>query len=182
MKKNAKERFMNVAKNPEAGIDQLRAALSHHSEWKNELVSAEKLGRTTESLGFGHFSETDIVGLWKIGILRADYLESSETISIAGVIPLEPKSLYLDSRVMKHRPKGYGSTIPKRSQDESLKNDLQPTILFHPSRVYVLHHVARTFSTRTSACQYLLWKPGLKRIARHELEGLTNWSRACYAL
>lgn len=176
MKRPSKTLSQNPIEGPGPGIAALRTNLSLRSEWRSELVSAQKLGQLANNLGFGHFSKDDILGLWQIGLLRADCVESAQPIQIAGISPLERDSLYLDSRAAEPKPEGYGSSMPQRSTDPLSNSDSRPNLLFHPSRVYVLHHVVRTFSSSTSTCQYLLWKPGLERLARSKLEASDSWS------
>lgn len=161
---------------PGPGLAQLRSDLTLRSEWISELVSVQKLGQFAADLGFGNFSEDDIRGLWHIGLLRADYVETEHPIQITGLVPLGGGRQYLDLRGMEPRPGGYGSSIPEQPIGKSSDDKLTPELLFHPYRVYVLHHVVRTLVVKTSACQYLRWKPGLKNVADRFLAEFDRWT------
>lgn len=161
---------------PGAGVAELRRLLTCQAEWTQELVSAQKLGQMAHDFGLGNFSREDVFGLWHIGLLRADYVDGLQFPHRNGLTFLESKSLHMDTGAMESRPEGYGSSLPERSREAPSDNDSLPELLFHPFRIYVLHHVARTFSSRTSVCQYLLWKPGIERLARSEMEDSDRWS------
>jgi hypothetical protein len=175
--RNSDALSQNPIEGPGPGIAQLRADLTLRPEWTSELVSAQKLGQIANDLGFGNFSKHDILGLWHIGLLRADYVESERPMQIAGLIPVERGGpQYLDIRAMEPRPEGYGSSMPEQSKDKASNNEPRPDLKFHPNRVYVLHHVVRTLVMKTSACQYLLWKSGLESVAGHALKQFDRWS------
>lgn len=161
---------------PGVGVAELRRYLSCQAEWIHELVPAQKLGQMAHDFGMENFSGDDVLGLWHIGLLRADYVKGAQGIHRKGLTSLDSESLYMDMRAMEPKPEGYGGTMPERSREMPSYKDSLPELLFHPSRIYVLHHVARTFSSKTSVCQYLLWKPGIERLARSQVEGSDRWT------
>lgn len=161
---------------PGYGIAQLRENLSIRSEWDSELVSPQKLGQIASNLGIGHFSKDDILGLWRIGILRADCVESEHPPQINGLTSLKFDSRHLDLRAIVTRQKGYGSSLSRKSKARTSADHPLPNLSFHPTRVYVLHHVVRTLASKTNPCQYLIYRPGLAKVARFELKGLDRWT------
>lgn len=176
MKRHSEELSQNPIEGPGPGIAALRSALALRSEWTSQLVSAQKLGQIAKDLGLGTFSGDDILGLWHIGLLRADHVEYQLQPAVLGLVPLNDRSQYLDLRVMHQKPEGYGSSMPERLKDEPSSDVLPLELKFHPTRIYVLHHVVRTLAVKTSATQYLLWKPGVERSAQLELDALDRWS------
>ena len=151
----------------------LRTSLAAWSEWHSELVDAYELGQIASKLGFGHFFDDDVHAMWRIGLLRADRVIGSPSTDMPGLIAVSPggETSYVDTRVMTHRPEGYGSALLEATSQEAA---LSP--YFHPYKVYVLHHVARTLRIQTSNCQYLRWTPGIQGIVDSELRNLNHWT------
>ena len=166
----------NPLEGPGHGIAQLRANLSLRSEWDSELVSPQKLGQIASDLGIGHFSKDDILGLWRIGLLRADCVESEAPPQINGLRSLKFVSQHLDLRAIVTKQKGYGSSMSKKSKVRTSADDPLPNLSFHPTRVYVLHHVVRTLASKTNPCQYFIYRPGLAKVARFGLKELDRWT------
>lgn len=158
---------------PGADLAQLRTELAVASEWTSSLVDSRKLAQIAGQLGFGHFSEDDICGLWRIGLFRADLVRSEGQTRKPGLVPLHPEETqtYVDVRTMGPRPAGYGSSMEQPGEQER-----GMTLLFHPFRVYVLHHVVRTLVISTSNCQYLRWTPGVLRVVDQQLRELNHWT------
>ena len=164
---------------PGIGLAHLRRELACRTEWLAELVPPQKLGQIADHLGFGRFSEDDIRGLWHLGLLRADYVEKLRSgDEPVGLVQSKHASQRLDVRVVQPRPEGYGSSMPSQNWGDAPRESPVWELLFHPYRVYVLHHVVRTLVLRTSSCQYLLWKPGVESIAKHELDAFDRWTRS----
>ena len=144
--------------------------------WRRRLLTPEALARLAKDLGLGWFTATDIIGLWKIGLLRADLVISDVPVDYSGLSRLENCSepfeyAYCDLRRLEHRPEGYGSAF----QDHE-NGSLEDSLAFHPFRVYVLHHVKRTLQISTSNTQYLLYQPGILNIVEHFQEGAKRWT------
>lgn len=155
-----------------ADLAKLRAELSSASEWTSSLVDTRKLAQIAGQLGLGHISEDDIRGLWSIGLLRADLVRSEGQTCTHSLVPV-PGGVdsYIDVRTMDLLPAGYGSSM------EELSDPVRAiTLLFHPFRVYVLHHVVRTLVIKTSSCQYLRWTPGVLRVVDYQLRELNTWT------
>lgn len=176
LKNNFGSLSLNPIEGPGHGTAQLRAILSLRSEWNSELVSAQKLGQIANDIGIGHFSKDDVLGLWRIGLLRADFVESEESLRTKGLLLHEYESQYVDLRAIVTKQKGYGSSMSKKSKGKTPADEPLPNLSFHPMRVYVLHHVVRTLASKTNPCQYLIYRPGLARVARFGLKGFDRWT------
>ena len=111
--------------------------------------------------------------MWRISLLRADRVIGGPSTEMPGLIAvsLDDQTTYIDTRLMTHRPEGYGSAFLEATPQEAA---LSP--YFHPYKVYVLHHVARTLRIQTSNCQYLRWTPGIQGIVDSEVQHLSNWT------
>jgi hypothetical protein len=145
-------------------------------QWLSRLVDAEHLANLARSMGLGWFSEEDIVGLWTIGLMRADLVSSIAPVDIPSLLPLDVFSdegvfSYTDSRTIEHRSEGYGSSIGRTDLDARALN-----LKFHPYRLYALHHVARTLKIQTSNTQYLFNEEGVTRVVQHQLESAQRWT------
>ena len=151
----------------------LRTSLAAWSEWHSELVDAYELGQIASKLGFGHFFDDDVHAMWRIGLLRADRVIGGPETEMQGLITAcnDGETSYVDTRLTTHRPEGYGSAFLEATPQEAA---LSP--YFHPYKVYVLHHVARTLRIQTSNCQYLRWTPGIQGIVESELQHRVNWT------
>lgn len=158
-------------------LEQIRAdVVLGFENWRQRLLSAEALAKLAKDLGLGWFSATDITGLWKIGLLRADLVISDVPMEYSGLSCLdgliEPfEYAYCDIRRLEHRPEGYGSALQGHE-----KNSLEDSLAFHPFRVYVLYHVKRTLRISSSNTQYLVYQPGILDIVQHLQEGAQHWT------
>lgn len=160
-----------------SALDQIRVEVLHNfTNWRRRLLSPEALAKLAKDLGLGWFSASDVTGLWKLGLLRADFVLSDAPIEYPGLdrlegIAEENEYAYCDCRRIEHRPKGYGSTL---QDHDSLSVD--DSLAFHPFRVYVLHHVERTLKIGTSSMQFLNYEPGIFNIARSVQESNQHWT------
>ncbi len=147
-----------------------------YKQWLSRLVDAEQLANLARSMGLGWFTKEDIDGLWTIGLLRADIVSSTVPVHIPSLLQLDAVGdqssfSYADAREMEHRSEGYGSSIGK-----SELNTSSFELKFHPCRIYVLHHVARTLKAQSTNTQYLLNEAGVAIAARRQLESLRRWT------
>jgi hypothetical protein len=158
-------------------LEQIRAEVVIGFEnWRRRLLTPEALANLAKDLGLGWFTASDVVGLWKIGLLRADLVIGDVPMNYSGLIPLEGLNeayeyAYCDFRRLEHRPEGYGSALRDLE-----KNALEDSLAFHPFRVYVLHHVKRTLRIGTSNTQFLLNEPGILNVVQHLHEGARRWT------
>ena len=138
-------------------IDQLRGALAQLSDsGVTGALRPEGLGNLAKELGLGSFSGDDIVGLWHIGLMRADLVRADCAIERSGLTLLKREddgcSLYLDSRVIQHRIEGHGGALQATGE---VGDGIE--LWFHPFRLYVLFHVQRTLQVETTNTQYLIY-------------------------
>ena len=148
-------------------LNQVRLAMVlNFKSWRGRLLSPDAFAKLAKDLGLGWFSVSDITGLWKLGLLRADFVSSDVPIEYSGLMRLdgiegEREYAYGDFRHIEHRSAGYGSAL----QDHE-STPLELTLAFHPFRVYVLHHIERTLKICTSSMQFLNYEPGILSVTQ----------------
>lgn len=160
-------------------LDQIRGGLARIFErGAPGTLRAEGLGSLAKELGLGSFSRDEIVGLWQIGLLRADLVLADRSIEMPGLTLLssndEEVSVHLDCRVIEHRQAGFGGALRVESDADSADNELE--LWFHPFRLYVLFHVQRTLRVETTNTQYLIYPDGLVTVAARVREALDRWT------
>lgn len=144
--------------------------------WRRRLLTPKALAKLASDLGLGWFSEADITGLWKLGILRADLVVSDIPLDLLELHSLQGfeemyEYAYCDFRRIEHRLEGYGSAL--QGHESSI---LDGSLAFHPFRVYVLHHVERTLKIGTSSMQFLMSEQGILRVAQRLQDGSRQWT------
>ena len=168
---------MTTDLNPFRDVDlrPLRSRLAGWSDLESMLLDTAKLANLARKLGFGHFNEADIHALWRIGLVRADITIAQAPAQIPGLELVQRASdvRFTDVRKPKARPTGSPSFVPK---GETAEDALTP--YFHPYRIFLLHHVVRTFEVSTSNTQYLLWTPGVLSVVESQLHSLNHWTES----
>lgn len=163
--------------NPFRDVDlrPLRSRLAGWSDLESMLLDTAKLANLARKLGFGHFNEADIHALWRIGLVRADITIAQAPAQIPGLELVQRASdvRFTDVRKPKARPTGSPSFVPK---GETAEDALTP--YFRPYRIFLLHHVVRTFEVSTSNTQYLLWTPGVLSVVESQLHSLNHWTES----
>jgi hypothetical protein len=158
-------------------LEQMRAEVVLRFEnWRRRLLTPDALAKLAKDLGLGWFTASEIVGLWKIGLLRADLVISDSPINFSGLRRLEWcneefEYAYCDFRRIEYRPEGYGSALRDLEKDV-----LENSLAFHPFRVYVLHHIKRTLRIETSNTQFLANEPGILNVVQYLQEGARRWT------
>lgn len=163
---------MNVAKLNDLRVDLVRASES----WQRGLLSSDGLAKLAKELGLGWFTEQDVLGLWRIGLLRADFISARRKLETSNLLLVDENVntgtfIYCDNRVMDHRADGYGSSL---QEGESREPHLD--VRFHPYRLNVLYHVQRTLKIETANTQYLTYVEGIARVVTRLTESLTRWT------
>lgn len=144
--------------------------------WQDRLLRPEQLAKFAQTLGLGWFSDEDVAGLWRIGMLRADFVSLPVACDRPGLLSLHMHGVdksfcYVDARTIQHRADGYGSSF---TQADGATDGA--TLKFHPFRLFVLHHVERTLKIEIANCQFLLYEEGVRTIMQRRLEGTRRWT------
>lgn len=120
-------------------------------------------------------SAETISALWQAGLLRADLVRADRRASLPVGLEMvgedDQNAIFFDARPVPLREEGYGGILAR----VECSSAIEP--LFHPYRLYVLHHIHRAFRTKTSATQFLQKPDGLVNIAKWEIEQLERWTR-----
>ncbi len=158
------------------GLDQLRGALTQLSDGGLPgALRPDGLGNLAKELGLGSFSGDDIVGLWHMGLLRADLVRANRAIERSGLTLLKQEDdgclIYLDSRVLQHRIEGHGGALQATGE---VGDGI--ALWFHPFRLYVLFHVQRTLKVETTNTQYLIYPQGIETVAKRLKEEMDRWT------
>jgi hypothetical protein len=158
-------------------LNQVRVEVVLNFEnWRRRLLSPDALAKLAKNLGLGWFSASDVTGLWKLGLLRADFVLSNVPIASSGLEHLEGigeegEYAYCDFRQVEHRQEGYGSALQGHESAP-----MEATLAFHPFRVYVLHHVERTLKIGASSMQFLNYEQGILNVAQRLHESSRHWT------
>lgn len=157
-------------------LDQLRGYLVRIYECGAPgALRADGLARLAKDRALGSFSSEDIVGLWRIGLLRADLVRTDHPIESTGITQLSKAAdgtvLQLDSRPIEHRVQGYGGALK-----QGIQVDGEVELWFHPFRAYVLFHVQRTLKLETTDTQYLIYPDGIETVAARIRVELDRWT------
>lgn len=113
--------------------------------------------------------------LWVSGLLRADKIISNKKLDLSGLDLIEESSkglfFYSDVREVGITQDGHGGVLKRISE---LDDDV--TLLFHPFRYYVVYHIDRTFSYKTSATDFIRDANSFVKIAEFRKNSLTSWT------
>jgi hypothetical protein len=122
--------------------------------WQIDLLSSAELASFTSERGVEAVGEGDINDLWRLGLLRADFIESENELKRPGLILLGGRGttplLYADLRDPKHRPEGWHDALRFCT---SFPSGVVP--LFHPFRLAILQLLLSTLSAGIHPMQYL---------------------------
>lgn len=102
------------------------------------LLKARDLARFASDRALP-YSETHIIQLWQLGILRADRIETRHPLTIDGLHPVDENAdslVYIDVRHGKRPPHGW-----TRATEDLKPLSSSITLWFHPFRYYVLFHL-----------------------------------------
>lgn len=158
-------------------LERARIEVIHKFEfWRQRLLSPKALAKLANDLGLGSFSASDITGLWKIGLLRADLVFNDVPMVEQGLAQVDGLSenseyVYCDFRTIQHRETGLGSVL-----QDHVQGHLEESLAFHPFRVYVLHHIGRTLKISTSNMQFLNYEPGIFNVVKSLQMSCTSWT------
>lgn len=138
--------------------------------WQFQLLTHSRLRQRANDFHIRISGDSAIVQLWSLGLLRADLVQSTNSLSVQGITPLSATTYY-DHRRVQHRLTGYGGAL-----NESASVDSEITLYFHPFRIYVLYQMARVFAPLASRMQYLANPTRLSDILALEIQQLDRWT------
>ncbi len=145
--------------------------------WQMKLLDERGLDSFARSRGLmPFFMGEHIKVLWRLGLLYADLVVTSETIDLDGLMYLgsgpDQKYYYADERQIQPFSAGVVGTASKLS-DESCT---QLQLLFHPFRYYVLYHIDRMLKIRATPFQMLYPSKAYERILTGNIESFNVFS------
>ncbi|WP_133066276.1 hypothetical protein [Acidovorax kalamii] len=108
----------NPIEGPGYEIAQLRRHLSLTSKWDSELVSPQRFGQIASDRGIGQFAKDDILGLWRIGLLRADCVEGENSPQIDRLTLFNFDSRHLNLRTIVTKQNDPEAQPPKSREVE----------------------------------------------------------------
>jgi hypothetical protein len=160
-----------------AALSSLRREILKTPElWQFDLLDAQGLLRYARDRSLQFFDGLTIRKLWGASLLRADLVRTQQPRTLPGITPLYQDSngqwICCDERTVEHRAAGYGGVFQELDPDPL--DEFEP--LFHPFRIYVLHHIARVFQESISTTQFLLWPDGAAKIIQQHREHLDEWT------
>src|SRR2546425_560867 len=124
----------------------------HHRIWQMNLLKAYDLARFCDDRGLADFGEKGIIQLWRLGLLKADLIESDEEFSYNGLVNRGVNRygtyIYSDERQLQQRSEGWGDAAKTLTP---LRDDVE--LLFHPFRYYVLYHLNRVLGVNIHKMQ-----------------------------
>lgn len=141
--------------------------------WQFDLVSAEASHTFSSERGIASLTNEATEKLWQIGLVRADLIRSTTSVSIDGLELVGQDGqthFYFDSRPVPVRTEGYGGAFQQLPALDGI------TLLFHPFRLYVLYHIDRVFQMSASSIQYLFYPDGFGRIIDFQNRHLSQWT------
>jgi hypothetical protein len=151
-----------------------RHLASEPALWQSDLLDCEGLYRLANAHSLRLAPSDSIHSLWRLGLLRADLVQSTTDLRIAGLVATThaPEEYsFSDERPVPFKPESYGSAL---ATAPAFTEAVTP--FFHPFRLFVLHHVVRVFECRSSPTQYLAYAEGVSRVSQLEVDQLNRWS------
>ena len=145
--------------------------VKEHIIWQLNFENAAGLQRLAKQKGLSvNFKNVEM--LWQAGLLRADFVTTSEQEDTNGLRLIFEDSgtrYLLDDRV------------PQVVEDGWLNQGMTPkpsafTPYFHPFRLYTLYHLLRVFDINLSPLQTFISVEGCFRLVTHLSESLYKWT------
>lgn len=142
--------------------------------WQLELLSCGGLAKRASELGLSGFNEDSIRSLWDAGLLRADLVVSDSPVTPPSLPAIDSdvgEYTYVDDRRASKWPNGMSGAIKTPSE-----LDKAPRPMFHPFRLFVLYHIDRVFTFRTTPAQYLYRSSGYESLVKWHVESLDRFT------
>jgi hypothetical protein len=142
---------------------------------QSRLMDASSIQTFARERGVSLHSAGTITDLWQVGIVRADLVRADRCAKLPDGLERvdgdDEDVIFLDGRSMPWREDGFGGILA----GVPLLKGVEP--LFHPYRLFILHHIHRVFGSIASAAQFLNKPEGLVNIAKLEIEHLERWTK-----
>ena len=152
-----------------------RHLVVHPGLVQSKLLQPSSMQAFARERGVLLVSGETVTELWQAGLMRADLVMAKRGAEVPHGLEMveerEEEVIFFDSRPVPHRETGYGGIlagVPRLCEVEPL---------FHPFRLYLLHHVHRVFKPMATATQFLQKPEGLINIARTEIDELDRWTK-----
>ena len=143
----------------------------NQSVWQMNFLRSGDLETFTKEHGLT-VTSGQVNLLWKVGLLRADFVISKEPQNIEGLreIVVDGDTRYfLDERIPRATSEGWLNR-GLEAKDSTL------TPYFHPFRYYVIYHILRVFNFNVTPLQALHSVEGYYRLVTHLSEHLYKWT------
>ena len=172
---NVKSDMEQLFREPFAGqLGELRQLLAAHPEtWQHRLQTPSELAGHCREFGIGGINEGIVMGLWRIGLLRADVVTSEADLRTDGLVQVSSADgvfAYCDLRTVPSPEKGLSDALDTSGEPDGL------AVHFHPFRAYVVHQIANALELRMSPFQFVMRSEGVLRIANRYIDDLNHWA------
>lgn len=143
--------------------------------WQMKLLDSKGLANYSQKKGL-HFSEKDIQNLWKLGLLKADLVQSTKKVNLKRLSEVGKNKfgyfLYSDDYNLPRKSKGWlGAAFNLRPIKKGLK------LLFHPFRYYMLYEINRIQSIDHYSMPMLYYSEIYEKATRWDIAHFRRWSR-----
>lgn len=139
-------------------------------------LDESKFSAFIQRLGFPIINVKKIRNLWEIGLLKADYIQSTTPLSIDGLINIKNEKKdcfqYIDNRQSFPIDKGYGGIFTELGDYDKRIN-----LYFHPFRIHIVNMLIKHFEYRVSPFQYLTYLPGANKVVESQNEYMENYTK-----
>lgn len=146
----------------------------HRRIWQMSFLNADKLASFGHDRGLASYNEKDIIQLWQLGLLKADFITSRRKLHLVGLVASGTdrygKYMYSDERQLPRRLRKWNNA---RTNMKPLQEGVE--LFFHPFRYYVLYHLNRILGLNISKMQ-MLYQEGFSRVLDWSLSSFNRWS------
>lgn len=143
--------------------------------WQIKLLDSKGLANYSKIKGL-HFSESDIQKLWKLGLLKADLVQSVKKLKLKRLTEVGRNKfgyyLYSDDYNLPRKSKGWlGAALNMRPINKEIK------LLFHPFRYYMLYKINFVQNAVTYSMPMLYYSRLFDKSKRWDISHFRRWSK-----
>src|SRR5258708_7174548 len=148
--------------------------IEHRRIWQMNFLNADKFASFSHDRGLALFNEKDVIQLWQLGLIKADFITSRRKLYLVGLVDRGKDNyghhIYSDERQLPRRLKNW-KNVGKilRPLQEGVE------LHFHPFRYYVLYHLNRSLCLNVSKMQ-MFYQDGFSRLLDWCLSGFNHWA------